>query len=185
LRENKDLELCKQIYEYAIRQFIQINDSKKHLESKCMNVLQASSILVILFVGLMQYFGSIVLIKSLNIIYILSHILFYISIVSTICIIILSLNDSIENIRIRLLKKFKKNIVTDKTDIKDVGKYIPLPDIKDIQAKLDNKGLKCYYESLVECYNNSINSIRVIVLTKNTLFLTSLKTFDVFQKQFR
>lgn len=69
IMENQETEVQKQIFEYSIRQLAQLYDSKKHLEGKCMNILQASSILVTLFVGLLQYFSDIELNSPFDFLY--------------------------------------------------------------------------------------------------------------------
>jgi hypothetical protein len=194
MNENQELEVQKQIYEYSIRQLAQLNDSKKHLEGKCMNILQASSILVTLFVGLLQYLSDIELRRPFDFLYTFLTVIFYILIIITIILIIWSLNDKIVNIIINFSKKHKflemvlihlkllDKIETDELPVygnkEEEGLYISLPEVLAVRQNFDKiNNLKQYYQSLIICYENTIKSLEVMAITKNSLFLKSLKTF--------
>lgn len=178
--EGSSENLLREQSNYIIKQFDQLNDSKKHLEYKCLYVLQAAAVLVALFVGLMQLASGNRFGYPWQKVFTYLQIMFYLVNMLTFWTLFRALDDAVLNKKYRLKVRFRNILNDEKEDTKTVkGSFEKLLDIDFVIRYNTVKELSEHYRILIDTYRKSYNSLFQIVILKNKLLLRALKFFIV------
>ena len=156
-------EFLEELYEYSLKELSIKLERKRHLETKALSVLQATAILISLFLGfdskLINSFSGVKLGKL-----IILKIIFYMTVAITLVLLLLALNDKVANL-------FGKNR---NKQLKD------LPSSEEILDDYSEDDVKSFQEKMIRNISDTIKCVDNIIYIKNLLFNFALNSF-IFQ----
>jgi hypothetical protein len=160
LKDLYDVEIRKleHIYSFSKQKIESKLQTKAHLENKCMNLLQASAVLITLFVGIMSFKQDITL--ELQSIIVKIEYAFFLTLLITIITLLLSLDDSIAN----WYKREKEGLYEDTKKPSEI-------------LNLSENDMKHYFENMIKDFSKSIESVDRIMEKKNKYFNRALRLF--------
>jgi hypothetical protein len=153
-------DILKEIYDYSLKELEIVLERKHHLEIKSLYVLQPTAVLIALFLGFIDKMGNdIIGVQEIQVIILRDC--FYVTIVITLILLLLALNDSIINY-------FSKG-----TD----GLFSDLPLPNTILENHSNDTLQDFQGNIIKNVSNSIESTINIISLKVSLFYWALFSF--------
>lgn len=162
VKNQSEVEVKKDIYEYSQRSLDSLFERKRHIEIKSLYVLQASAVLVTLFTTL---FGIINTKINYSVYMIVGIVMFYILILIAILCLLIALDDTIA-------RWFKPK------NEKDNFTFLNPPQVDDIITALkENYDLTRYYTLMSKAIKKSIKSGDIINKVKVKYFHIGVRVF--------
>lgn len=155
------MDKLSELYNYSVKLLEMKLERKRHLEIKCLYVLQAAAILVTLYLGLVDKINVVT--TNSTVLVVILKILFYLAIAITLFLLLISLNDGITNF-------FKP---------KEAGAFRDtiLPEL--IMNEHPEDTVDDFHENLIRDFSQSIASADDIIEVKTRLFNKAVTTFII------
>jgi len=151
-------EVKKELYNYAVKKLEMRHESKRHVEIKSLYILQASTVLITLFTGLLAYSDNVN--QCFKIPILILKFLFYILAALSILSLLISLDDTIAN----WFKKGKDGLYQDTLEADEILDAI-------------NKHNKSFFDNIIIDLSKSSKSANRIIEVKDRFMKFGMRLF--------